>query len=109
MRVIEKQLVEAIRAKKHFRSGNTSFDGNSDVRLYGNLIAVVQYDAKGEVSQVKWTLAGWPTVTTRSRINALARAFGCKGVYQEKHIQFLSGTKIVVGKHDWVLHHGLIV
>lgn len=83
MRKIEQALVAAIRDGRPFNSGNTATryidDGTCEVLLHGNTIARI--DALG---LAQWTLAGWNTPTTRSRVNALARAFGWRGVFTER-------------------------
>lgn len=89
MRVIEKQMIEAIKAGKNWLSGNTRVRhdpvvGGCEVEVYlhGNLIAKRFF--RGEDKPGKWqvTLAGWNTPTTRSRLTALCQAFkpGCCGV-----------------------------
>ena len=71
------------------------------VYLHDNLIA--QREEDGSV----WvTLAGWPTVTTRDRLNTLCRVLG-SGVrfYQRDHAQYVSfpdGADFHVGRHDRV-------
>jgi hypothetical protein len=81
MRVIEKQMIEAIQTiRKNKASSNKWASGNTEVvrklyspievRLHGNLIACL-YD-----NELKITLAGWNTPTTRSRLNALIKEFG---------------------------------
>ena len=88
MRKIEAQMVMAVRdqlsgSEKTFRSGNTevstehrgihgtpSYYRNVVVRLHGNEIA--RFD--GGIA-LKITDAGWQTVTTKSRLNALLSCF----------------------------------
>lgn len=81
MRTIEKNMITAINTLEcgqEWQQGNTRvvhrWDGVICVYLHGNNIAV--FDGK------KWlySLCGWNTPTTRSRLNAL----GC-GVLQEFH------------------------
>ena len=78
MRKIEQNMLAAIRSGKGFSSGNTCVvheaaqnDGTPVARisLHGNHIANVYVD------RIMMTLAGWPTVTTRSRLNAICREF----------------------------------
>lgn len=94
MRKIERDMIAAIRAGKSRSLGNTSVECSTvhnspegaswAVRLHGNLIA--QVFAGGPLN---FTLAGWPTPTTRSRINALCREFGAgAGVWQSKGKQW---------------------
>ena len=97
-RKIEDAMIAAIRAGENFKQGNTEvvqisdhvyyFD-HAEVRLHGNVIArVMNNGADG-----KWTLAGWNTATTRSRINALVRAFNWDvGVRQVGDVAFKTGS-----------------
>ncbi len=62
--------------------GNTHTDGNA-LYLHGNKIA----ERRGGVLWV--TLAGWPTVTTRERLNGLS---GVR-VTQKKGVQYLNGVE----------------
>ena len=85
MRKIESQMIEAMRfarldyAGTVFKGGNTvvtlvhfgihgtpSYDRQFEVRLHGNLIAVINAFTGARI-----TTAGWNTATTRSRLNAL--------------------------------------
>lgn len=71
MRVIEVEMVQAIRALKNWSKDNTQVavrDGVASVYLFGNHIA----DVMGrEVAVNQTTLAKWPTRTTKSRLRAL--------------------------------------
>ena len=79
MKKIEQAMVDAIKAGREFKSGNTEviICGGSlfSVRLHGNAIA------RNHGRGWEFSLAGWNTVTTRSRINALAR-----GLYWHMHV-----------------------
>ena len=75
MRKIEEQMNEAILNRKDFRKDNTEVITISDcsfVYLHGNHIATV-----GKTLDI--CDAGWQTVTTKSRLNALLNEFaeGC--------------------------------
>ena len=103
MRKIEQQMVDALIAnKKHWASGNTQVDcapdGRSTVHLHGNLIAII------DAGNVSVTLAGWPTPTTRSRVNTLLGAFGVNArVYQHKGAQWLQGDSVrEIASDEWV-------
>lgn len=69
MRTINKKMSAAVAAHKNFKLSNTevvaSEDGNVYVYLHGNKI-YMEVDGKESFS-----LAGWNTNTTRSRLNAL--------------------------------------
>ncbi len=76
MRKIEEQMVDAVKAGGGWKCANTAVRFGArdcvEVFLHGNLIA--QIDPSGGIP-VQFTLAGWNTTTTRSRVNALLRAF----------------------------------
>lgn len=101
-RKIEDQMIAAIRAGKPFKSGNTSVAQEVDgtyVFLHGNLIAAIGSAKLGTA----WTLAGWNTPTTRSRINALARAFNWRGVYNKDGMPRVSGAdQTPILSTEWV-------
>ena len=74
MRKIEAQMCHAVRQRYEFAKDNTavSIDRSgerpvAEVRLHGNLIARIG-DGFMQLSS-----AGWETVTTKSRLNALLR------------------------------------
>ena len=91
MRKIEQQMNEAILNRKDFFKGNTSVENyitetgarEAIVKLHGNHIATV-----GDTLQI--CDAGWQTVTTKSRLNALLNEFaeGCY-VFQKNFDWFL--------------------
>ena len=68
MRKIEEKMVNAVNRSKNFNEGNTEvrIDANGlSVLLYGNIIFQIRGNEKF------FTLSGWNTPTTRSRLNAL--------------------------------------
>ena len=91
MRKVEQQMNEAILNRKDFFKGNTSVQHYTTetgareavVHLHGNHIATV-----GDRLQI--CDAGWQTVTTKSRLNALLNEFaeGCY-VFQKNFDWFL--------------------
>lgn len=97
MRKIEREMIAAIRANKARILGNTYVNpivGGVEVHLHGNHIATLTDMG------LRFTLAGWPTPTTRSRINALLRVFihanAC--VYQTAGIQYVT---VPEGPNGW--------
>ena len=70
MRKITEKVVEAFIAGRKCKVGNTTTDGVV-LRLHGNLIAEKRPDGA-----IVATLAGWPTVTTRERLNGLSELLG---------------------------------
>lgn len=111
MRKIEKQMIETIKdhrdsvalgevQHKEKTLENTKLlttleDGLvvTKVFLHNNLIA------QGNWHKWQFSMCGWPIVTTKSRINALASAFGHAGVYTKKGKHY-SGDK-EVNAFDW--------
>ena len=91
MRKVEQQMNEAILNRKDFFKGNTSVQHYTTetgareavVHLHGNHIATI-----GDTLQI--CDAGWQTVTTKSRLNALCNEFaeGCY-VFQKNFDWFL--------------------
>ena len=108
MRKIERQMNEAILSGKDFFSSNTSVQHyvnnitgakEAAVHLHGNHIATV-----GDTLQI--CDAGWQTVTTKSRLNALLNEFadGCY-VFQRNFDWFLGdrdGNKIPFPTEEFV-------
>lgn len=78
MRTIEEQMVAALKAGRAWSGGNTIVTPDGTVFLHGNRIAYVSLDRQpnplfGSINLVidLETFHKWPTVTTRSRLNAL--------------------------------------
>ena len=80
MRKVTKDICNAFMAKQARTIGNSHTDGQG-LYLHGNLIA---YHKDGAVMVSN---AGWPTVTTRERLNGLPGV----SVTQRKGIQYLNG------------------
>jgi len=87
MRKIEKQTLEAIKANRDFKSGNTEVSGGV-VYLHGNRIA---WRDGNRLIMDTATLHRWPTVTTRSRLNALGFS-----VCQRNHEQIIERDTVEV-------------
>lgn len=83
MRKIEKQMIQAIRDKRNWKSGNTEVVqvrdtphgiNYADIYLHGNHIATATpdtWDTYPHAEPNRDTFRNWPTVTTRSRLRAL--------------------------------------
>jgi len=74
MRVIEKEMLEAIKQGRYWSKDNTRVEpaestGGADVFLHGHHIATVQRNGLALV--MVNTLRNWPTRTTMSRLRAL--------------------------------------
>lgn len=70
MRKIEKQMMDALRTGRAFKSGNTEVTKDGTVYLHGNRIANRSDSGRMMVLDVH-TVKRWNTVTTRSRCNAM--------------------------------------
>jgi hypothetical protein len=82
MRVVHRKMIDMIRAgKAGSPGGNTTLTKSAcpfvmSVYLHGRHIAdVANGYGTDDAPAVRFTLAGWPTPTTRARINALLHAF----------------------------------
>jgi hypothetical protein len=81
MRKVTQKIVSAFALGKPATSGNTTTDGNA-IWLHGNRIA--QREDDGSV----WvTLADWPTVTTRERVNGLCEELGSSVRFLQKDFE----------------------
>lgn len=74
-KLIDKQIVSAIREKINFGGGNTTVTTDSKgiktrVYLHGNLVAEINHITK----TAKLMSCGWKTYTTKSRLNRVLEA-----------------------------------
>lgn len=94
MRKITKEIASALKNNVRKSISNTVCTGTS-VILHGNEIARVV----GFSLQI--TLAGWPTVTTRERLNGILDEFGCdKRIRQSRGVQYFGDR--VIEDYEWV-------
>lgn len=91
MRKVEKQIKEAWEAGKSLTVGNTRTDGET-IYLFGHAIIHREQDGR-----IRFTLAGWDTVTTRSRLKIIGA-----GVYHEKHVPKRNGREIPTDAWQWL-------
>ncbi len=85
-RMVTDAIAKAFIEGKKRRIANTSTDGKT-IWLHNNAIARKSGDGSVEIS-----LAGWPTVTTRERLNGLLNALGInKKISQRAGSQMLDG------------------
>ena len=90
MRIIEKNMNQAIRNNSDFRSSNTevvNIRGNSFVYLHGNHIATVSNNS------VQIFDGGWQSNTTKSRLNALCYEFSYGARVFAKNFEWFVGYK----------------
>ena len=98
MRQETQKIMSAFLKGEKASAQRTNTDGYS-VWLHGNLIA-----ERGK-SKLWFTLAGWPTVTTRDRVNGLLQLSGSDyRVFQKNGTQFLTNGKYVreIGDSEWI-------
>lgn len=102
MRTIEQNMVHAFNARKNWKSGNTevrvSTEGGATtvvVLLHGNEIFEESHNLQGLFVRY-FTLHGWDTPTTRSRLRALGLE-----VYRSKGVTMYKGDEI--GKNGWYM------
>ena len=88
MRKITEKTVSAFLSGESCTVGNTTTDGTV-LLLHGNRIAERMPDGS-----IMATLAGWPTVTTRERLNGLCRKLDLCGFSQSKHVQYYGSKPI---------------
>lgn len=72
MRKIERQVIEAVQAGREFSGGNTRVQVEGDrvsVFLHGS--EIFRKFGEGSAAVEVFTLAGWSTPTTKSRLRAL--------------------------------------
>ena len=83
------KIVTAFLARKTVKFGNDSTDG-VNLFLHNNLIAQHLMDGG-----IIGTLAGWPTRTTRERLNGVCQLTGSdKSFYQKGGLQFFGSEEI---------------
>lgn len=97
MQTIEKEMIEAIKAKKNWSKNNTSTHYNEHesltiVRLHSSIIAEIRYT--DEITLLKVTNAGYKTNVTRNRLNVLINEFGLlvSGIHQKNYKWYITYT-----------------
>ena len=115
MREITYDAARAFIEGRNFCRGNTSviytkFCNERSLRLHGNEIATYSWgNNPTEVdcrSCLLITLAGWPTATTRDRLNGLLTELGKReGVWQHKHEQYYGTHKAnrIISSSEWII------
>ena len=89
MRKVSRVVAESFLAGQSKSIGNTSTDGKT-LQLHGNTIAT-----RIDSNTIELTLAGWPTVTTRERLNAICElAASIRPFCQSSGLQWVNGLPI---------------
>jgi hypothetical protein len=90
-RKIETDLIDALREGRDLKQANTTYDPRTGtVTLHGSAIAQREGDGW------KFNLCGYNTPTTRSRLNAVARAYGLNGVFTRAGLPLVAGNAVPV-------------
>lgn len=95
MRKTAQNLIAAYRQRKSKSCGNSAVtclgtEGAATFTLHGHPIVRVSAPAEDGVHYVEVSLCGWPTPTTRSRINDVLHGIGAKGhVFQKDFTTYL--------------------
>ncbi len=83
MRVIEKQMMQAIRQGKSWQSSNTRVyvnpSGTIDVHLFNNLICIIVPD------ETLTICTRWHSATTKSRLNVILNEYNLPTIYQRNY------------------------
>lgn len=99
MRKIENEIIKAVIGKKTVKLSSRDYVefkyGLSNVYLHGHKIAV--YNHADNI--LAFTFAGWGTVTTKSRVNALLSVFACGKCSVSNFVLYYETQKISV--HKW--------
>ena len=94
MRKITKEVVEAFFSWKDYRKGNTTVCvafGRVEMRLFGHMIA---YNENFKNKGVFITNAGWPTNTTKERLNGILEHMGISKIYQKDFAWYWKDGKV---------------
>jgi len=117
MRKITHKAARAFIEGRNFSEGNTTVIhtmcyNDRSLYLHGNEIATYSWACNpteagyGDMSSyLLITLAGWPTATTRDRLNGLLTELGKReGVWQHKHKQYYGTPEAnrVVSSSEWI-------
>ena len=88
MKVIESKIIEALKSGKYYaykKGYGVTGEIYHDMVVSGNayLIGTCYAQLKGNTLKLGVYGGAWKSVTTKSRINAVADAFGVPRIYQE--------------------------
>jgi len=95
MRKVTKQVAEAFLQRRNRQVGNSASSGD-EMLLHGNTVA-----RRNPNGTIVATLAGWPTVTTRERLNGLSELLGLGRPFsQRKGQQYFNDQPIEAD--EWI-------
>jgi hypothetical protein len=90
MRKITQEAVKAFLEGQVFHKDNTQIKCdkyNITMQLHGNPIAITIISTR----EINISNAGWPTPTTKERLNGLLDALGVPGIYQKRGVWYWKG------------------
>lgn len=93
-RKITEKIVYAFMSERNFKLSNSEVKNDgvlTKLYLFNNKIAVKE----NSTGKIKITMAGYPTVTTRERLNGLPNV----SITQKDFTQYLNGQEI--NSYDW--------
>ena len=94
MKVIERQMIQAIIERRNFKKANTEVIKDNDfmyIYLHDNLIA--KYGLNQNWGQLFISHCNWRTNTTKSRLNALISFVDGLGRIYQKNFKWFLDTK----------------
>jgi len=100
MRKVTREIVQAWARGDSLTVGNTSTNGEA-IWLHGNPIAW----KTGDADVIALTLAGWPTVTTRERLNGVLNFYGIGYRFAQRNFEpvvILGRDVIEIYEHETV-------
>ena len=94
MRKITQDAARAFKQGKNFSRDNTRVEVKKDLRFADDHVTHLYLPghciAEQTVNSLHISLCGWPTMTTRERLNGLLDTLNIqKHLYQEKHEQYI--------------------
>jgi hypothetical protein len=102
MRKESRKIAKAFMERKPANAARTRTDGDA-VYLFGNKIAWRDAD-----DNIHLTLAEYPTVTTRERLNAICELmWGKRPFHQHKNLQFYDDEEI--DEYDVITIHNILL
>ena len=105
-RVVNEKVIDMIdkvmcRTKDQYKHANNRVarmdDDSITVYLYDNPIATIKKSDQGGYF-IAFDACNWQTVTTKSRINAMADHFGVMGVYQRDYVWYFDDNAVFIDR-----------
>lgn len=97
---ISTEAAQAFIARRPFRRGNTEVVASrcrALLKLYGTVIG-----ENSEARGINLTMAGWGTMTTASRLNAVMQALGLDSRWFRRNWEWHYGDRVLENLHEVV-------